>query len=105
MKISVKERRMGEAQLLNHQTLFDIILWPYYGESKEKVNKKGKQFRDKINNELKGRNDWVGHFMPIGDGEVHPHAFFVITCSSGFGKRMRTIMRGNIEDGDSINFK
>lgn len=103
MKISIKERMMGEAQLLNHQMLFDIIVRPYYGESEEKVNKKGNRFRNKVD-KLKVRGSWVGNFMSISDGEVHPHAFFVITCPSGSRERMKTIMRENIEDGDLIIF-
>ena len=104
MKISITERRTGEAQLLNHQMLFDIILWPYYGESKEKVNKKGNRFRNKVD-KWKVRGSWVGNFMSISDGEVHPHAFFVITCPLGSMTRMKTIMKENIEDGDLIIFR
>jgi len=104
MRISVKERRVREEELLSYKVLFDIVLWPYYGESDEKVNKKGNRFRNKTD-KLKGRNDWVGHFMPIGDGEVRPHAFFVITCSVGSRMEMRTNMRGNVEDGDLLIFR
>ena len=104
MRISVKERRVREEELLFYKVLFDIVLWPYYGESDEKVNKKGNRFRNKAD-KLKGRNDWVGHFMPIGDGEVRPHAFFVITCSVGSRTEMRTNIRGNVEDGDLLIFR
>jgi len=105
MLILAKERRVREEELLSYRVLFDIVLWPCYGESKEKVNKKGNRFRNKVDKLKPKVGCWVGHFMPIGDGEVRPHAFFVITCSVGSRTEMRTNIRGNVEDGDLLIFR
>ena len=105
MRILVKERRVREEELLSYKVLFDIVFWPYYGESDERVNKKGNRFRNKTDKLKPKVGCWVGHFMPIGDGEVRPHAFFVITCSVGSRTEMRTNIRGNVEDGDLLIFR
>ena len=104
MLILVKERRVREEELLSYRVLFDIVLWPYYGESDEKVNKKGNRFRNKAD-KLKPKGSWVGHFMPIGDGEVRPHAFFVITCSVGSRTKIKNIITKSTEDEDLLIFR
>ena len=106
MKILAKIRRVRGGQFVSYQVFFDIVLrsFPNFEESKEEINKKGTQFRDKVNN-LKPRGSWVGNFMPMSKDRKDTYAFFVITCSSGSSTKIKDIISKSIEDGDVITFR
>jgi len=103
MRILTREMMVKEEELLPYQMLFDIVLLPEFCEDKERVNKRGKQLRDKINNKLKGKNSWVGNFMPLSRFELY--AFFVVVCSSGSRTKIKNIITKSTEDEDLLVFR
>lgn len=103
MRILTREIGIKEEELLSYRMLFDIVLLPEFCENKERVNKRGKQLRDKINNKLKGKNAWVGNFMPVGELELY--AFFVVVCSSGSRTKIKNIITKSTEDEDLLVFR
>jgi hypothetical protein len=103
MRILTREMMIKKEKLLPYRMLFDIVLLPEFCEDKERVNKRGKQLRDRINNKLKGTNGWVGNFMPVGELELY--AFFVVVCSSGSRTKIKNIITKSTEDEDLLIFR